>query len=83
MGDAASRDLRNNTRALLSRAEAGENITIRVDGRPVALLSPLGRRPQWISRAEFLQSIGSNQADSGLASELRELVPDTTDDLDF
>jgi len=79
MGDAASRDLRNNTRALLSRAEAGENITIRVDGRPVALLTPLGRRPQWISRAEFFESIGSNQADSGLASELLELGPDTTD----
>lgn len=75
--------MRNNTRALLSRAEAGENITIRVDGRPVALLSPLGRRPRWISRAEFVHRIGTKQADTALGNELRKLAPDTTDDLDF
>ena len=38
MADVASRDLRNNTRALLERVEAGESITITVDGRPVATL---------------------------------------------
>ena len=38
MADVASRDLRNNTRALLDRVEAGESITITVDGRPVATL---------------------------------------------
>ena len=41
MTDVASRDLRNNTRALLERVEAGESITITVDGRPVATLEPV------------------------------------------
>ncbi len=83
MSEAASRDLRNNTRALLSRVEAGESITIRVDGRPVAMLTPLGRRPQWIGRAEFTRRFFENQADSALAEELRELAPDSTNDLPF
>ena len=50
MADVASRDLRNNTRALLERVEAGESITITVDGRPVATLEPAGRRPaSWLA----------------------------------
>ena len=83
MGEAASRDFRNSTRALLKRAEAGEDITITVDGRPVALLSALGRRPRWLGRSEFLKRFGNSQADPGLANELRRLAPDTTDDLAF
>ena len=38
--DVASRELRNNTRELLDRVEAGETITITVEGRPVAVLQP-------------------------------------------
>jgi prevent-host-death family protein len=79
----ASRELRNNTRALLDRVAAGEEITITVDGRPVALLQPIGRRPRWMSGAEFLARVLPYQADSGLAKELRELAPDTTDDLEW
>lgn len=83
MTDVASRELRNNTRALLDRVEAGETITITVEGRPAAVLGPLGRRPRWISRDEFVRTVGAHQADSGLADELRELAPDTTDDVPF
>jgi prevent-host-death family protein len=81
MGEAASRELRNNTRGLLDRVEAGEAITITLDGRPVALLQPLGRRPQWLGREEFVRRVVRHQADSGLANELGELAPGTTDDL--
>jgi prevent-host-death family protein len=81
MPDVASRELRNNTRALLDRVAQGEVITITVDGRPVAVLEPLGRRPRWLPREEFVRTIGLHQADPALASELRELAPDTTDDL--
>lgn len=35
------RELRNNVAAVLRRAEAGERITVTVDGRPVARLVPL------------------------------------------
>jgi prevent-host-death family protein len=77
----ASRELRNNTRALLNRVEAGESVTITVDGRPVAVLRPVARRPRWLSREEFVARIAGHQADPALRAELRALAPDTTDDL--
>ncbi len=81
MVDVASRELRNNTRALLERVEAGESITITVDGRPVAVLSPVEDRKRWMPRDEFVRRVLSHQADSGLLSELRAMNPDTTDDI--
>jgi len=79
--EAASRELRNNTRGLLNRVRAGESVTITVDGLPVAVLQPLGRRPRWLSREEFVRRVVSNQADPGLARQLHDLAPGTTDDL--
>jgi prevent-host-death family protein len=79
--NAPSRELRNNTRGLLDRVRAGESVTITVDGLPVAVLQPLGRRPRWLARDEFLRSVVAHQADAGLADELLELAPDTTDDV--
>lgn len=81
MGDVASRELRNNTRALLDRVEAGEVVTITVNGRPVAILQPIGRQPRWFPREEFVRRIVRHQADAALRRELRELAPETTDDL--
>lgn len=81
MSEVASRELRNNTRSLLERVEAGEAVTITVDGRPVAVLQPVGRRPRWLGRDEFARRIGRHQADPALWRELAELSPDTTDDL--
>jgi prevent-host-death family protein len=81
MADVASRDLRNNTRSLLDRVENGESITITVDGRPVATLQPAARRPRFLARAAFVRHVMANQADPGLRDELRDLAPDTTDDL--
>lgn len=81
MGEAASRELRNNTRGLLDRVEAGETITITIDGRPVAVLQALGRRPVWLARQEFIRRIVQHQADAALTDELAGLTPGTTDDL--
>ncbi len=81
MSNVASRELRNNTRALLARVEAGEAVTITVNGRPVAILQPVGRRPRWLPREEFVHRIGSRQADAGLRRDLADLAPDSTDDL--
>jgi prevent-host-death family protein len=83
MSDVASRDLRNNTRALLDRVEAGESITITVDGRPVATLEPAGRRPRFMARDRFVRDLLSHRADAALRSDLKDLAPDTTDDLPF
>lgn len=81
MGEAASRELRNNTRGLLDRVEAGEAITITIDGRPVAVLQPVGRRPRWLGRDEFIRWVVPHQADAALAHDLADLAPGTTDDL--
>jgi hypothetical protein len=35
-----------------------------------------------MSREEFVRLFATNTADPGLAADLRELAPDTTDDLD-
>jgi prevent-host-death family protein len=81
MSEVASRELRNNTRALLNRVQAGEAVTITVEGRPVAVLQPVGRRPRWVGRDELVRRLTGRQADPALAAELRALAPDTTDDL--
>lgn len=83
MSAVASRELRNNTRELLDRVDAGESITITVDGRAVAELRPVSRRPRTMSRAEFVANVLPYQADPALRQELRELNPDTTDDIPF
>lgn len=76
------RELRNNVSAVLRRAEAGEHMTITVDGRPVATLGPIGRRPQWITATPATwERIRQSQADPGLRAELADALPDTTDDI--
>jgi prevent-host-death family protein len=81
MHTVASRELRNQTRSLLDRVATGEQITITVDGRPVALLTPVVGRTRWMPREMFLQTVLAHQADPALRSELGSLAPDTTDDL--
>ena len=81
MAHVASRELRNDTRSLLARVEAGETITITVGGRAVALLVPIERRPRFMAREEVVRRIVGNQADAALNRELRRLGPDTTDEL--
>jgi prevent-host-death family protein len=81
MAAVASRELRNNTRVLLDRVDAGEIITIAVDGREVAELRPIARDGRWMKRAQFAQRVLDHQADLELRAELRQLAPDTTDDL--
>ncbi|HEX9697794.1 MAG TPA: type II toxin-antitoxin system prevent-host-death family antitoxin [Actinomycetota bacterium] len=77
----ASRELRNQTRAVLERVEAGEEVTITVAGRPVAILMPAQRRRAWMPRDEFERLLASRRADPSLAGELAALMPDTTDDI--
>lgn len=82
MATVASRDLRNRTRQVLERVEAGEDITVTVDGRPVGRIVPITHKPRWIARDVFLANLPKIQADPGLAADLAALAPDTTDDLD-
>jgi prevent-host-death family protein len=82
MGEVASRELRNETRKVLDRVAAGEDVTITVDGRPVARIVPLEQRPRWLRRDLLFERLGGAQADAALARELDDLTPETTDELD-
>ncbi|WP_419919542.1 type II toxin-antitoxin system Phd/YefM family antitoxin [Candidatus Poriferisocius sp.] len=81
MFEAASRELRNQTRALLDRVADGERITITVNGRPVAELTPVAERPQWMARDRFVRDVLMHQADAALADDLAALAGETTDEL--
>ena len=81
MADVASRELRNNTRGVLDRVAAGEEVVITVDGRPVAALVPVDERKRSWTRAQFVRDVLEGPADRALYDELRALLPDTTDDV--
>ena len=81
MTEVASRELRNQTRALLDRVAEGERITVTVNGRPVAELNPVAERPRWMGRERFVRDVMAHQADAALAADLESLVDETTDDL--
>jgi prevent-host-death family protein len=78
MRTVASRELRNNTRALLDYVATGEQVVITVDGRPTAVLRSIDDRPRWVSREWFVHRILSHPADAELGDELRELVGEMT-----
>jgi prevent-host-death family protein len=67
---------------VLRRVEAGEEIEITHNNRPVAKLVPLRARRQWIPAAEILPRITALGPDqTGMADHLRSMLTDTTDDL--
>jgi prevent-host-death family protein len=81
MPDVPARQLRNDVSGVLRRVEAGERLRVTVSGRPVALLVPLPARPRSVLWAEFMTGDDRWRADPGLASDLADLLPDTTDDV--
>jgi prevent-host-death family protein len=82
VSEVTSRDLRNDTAGVLRRAQAGEDITITVKGRPVAVLTAVRpRRSPWLSGTAFIARMRRIQADAGLRDDLAALADDTTDDL--
>jgi prevent-host-death family protein len=74
MGEAGLRELRQNASDLVRRAEAGEQVTITVAGRPAAVLGPVSPRAwrRWDDVAEIFAGPG----DPDWTSD-RELVDDS------
>ena len=66
---------------MLRRVEGGERLRVTVSGRPVAELVPLAARPRAISWDAFLEGREEWRSDLGLATELADLLPETTDDV--
>ncbi len=63
------RELRNDIASVLRRAEAGETFTVTVNGRPVAELRPLEKRPA-MSLDEI---IAATPVDPAWAAELSDM----------
>ena len=81
MATITARELRNHTRQILKRVEAGEDITITVDGLPVGRIVPISRKARWLPREALLRHLAQARPDPALLDELAELAPDTTENL--
>jgi prevent-host-death family protein len=65
------KELRNNVAEVLRRAEAGEEFTITVAGRPVARLGP-GAKRRWVS-GPALKSVFETPAPKDVAEDIERL----------
>jgi prevent-host-death family protein len=75
------RELRNNASQVVRRVEAGERLTVTVDGRPAADLIPHSGRRRFASRDDLIRFFSSRTPTPTLRDDVRRLVPDTTDDV--
>jgi prevent-host-death family protein len=73
------KELRNNVAAVLRRAEAGEEFTITVAGRPVARLGPAAKR-RWVSGPPLV-AVFETPAPEGLAEDLERFPAELADPL--
>ncbi|HTA36816.1 MAG TPA: type II toxin-antitoxin system prevent-host-death family antitoxin, partial [Solirubrobacteraceae bacterium] len=71
MATIPQKELRNQVGEILRRAEAGEQFTITVSGRPVAELGP-ARARQWVSSA-LLSDLWATPPDPTLDDDLGAL----------
>ncbi|QSB15124.1 type II toxin-antitoxin system prevent-host-death family antitoxin [Natronosporangium hydrolyticum] len=77
MGEVGLREMRQNASELVRRAQAGEQVTITVAGRPAATLGPVGTRA-W-RRWDDIADIYAQPVDEQWAHD-RDLVDHTVDD---
>ena len=77
MATIPQKELRNNVGEVLRRAEAGEQFTITVSGRPVAQLGPVRTR-QWVAPSQ-LRDLWGTPPDPTLDGELSQFSGELTD----
>jgi prevent-host-death family protein len=71
MPEIPQKQLRNQIGEILRRAEAGEEFTITVSGRPVAKLGPIQPDRTWVD-SSVLADLAKLPVDENLAKDLRE-----------
>jgi prevent-host-death family protein len=71
MPEIPQKKLRNEIGDILRRAEAGEEFTITVSGRPVAKLGPIRPDRTWVD-SSVLQDLAKLPVDENLAKDLKE-----------
>jgi prevent-host-death family protein len=77
MATVPQKELRNNVGEVLRRAEAGEEITITVAGRPVAQLGPAARR-RWVAGPHLAQ-VWETAPPRGMETDLEGFPGSLTD----
>jgi prevent-host-death family protein len=68
----SQRDLRNRSGEILHQVETGEEVTITVEGRPVALLIPYPKR-RWVPRAEYVRLLAGIPPDPAFFADIAEM----------
>jgi prevent-host-death family protein len=77
MATIPQKELRNNVAEVLRRAEAGEELTITVSGRPVAQLGPAAKR-RWVS-GPGLSDVFRTPAPRTLGADLEQFPAELVD----
>jgi len=77
MATIPQKELRNNVAEVLRRAEAGEEFTITVSGRPVAQLGPAAKR-RWVG-GPGLSEVFRTPAPKTLAEDLERFPAELVD----
>jgi prevent-host-death family protein len=83
MAEVASRELRNNTAAVLRRVQAGEEITITVRGKPVAQVVPFDpRRKPGLTFTELVRRLENlpGEPDPTFAADMERIRGEYTDE---
>jgi prevent-host-death family protein len=79
--DIGVRDLRNHTAGVIDAVQAGERVTLTVNGEPVADIVPHGRRARWLAGPALARELTTRSADRALRDQLDELAGQTLEDL--
>lgn len=78
--DVSIRELRNSTAGVVKEVEAGERLTLTVNGRPVADIVPhLEQRDPWVPAAELRRILRDAPADAGLLDDLADVREEELD----
>jgi prevent-host-death family protein len=68
------RELRDSTAAVIAELEAGERLTLTVNGRPAADIIPHAEhRDPWVPAAELRRILRDAPADPGLVEDLANI----------
>lgn len=74
------RDLRNDTAAVVSAVQAGEEVTLTVNRKPVAdIVAHRPQRSPWVASHELTRILGVAPADPGLLKDLADVRDDLLD----
>lgn len=78
--DVSIRELRNSTPNVVKEVEAGERLTLTVNGRPVADIVPHAeQRDPWVPAAELRRIVRDAPADAGLLDDLADVREEELD----